>query len=60
MATNTSPAVFNIDVSPPTAAIEFNVFETPLSFQVTRDMDNNENVKVGVTQDRILTIMGQT
>mmetsp|Transcript_25430 Transcript_25430/g.45333 ORF Transcript_25430/g.45333 Transcript_25430/m.45333 type:complete len:124 (-) Transcript_25430:161-532(-) len=59
MATNTSPAVFNVDVSPPAAATEFNVLETPLSFDVTGDMNGKENVKVGVTQDRILTIVGQ-
>eukprot|EP00355_Strombidium_rassoulzadegani_P000281 CAMPEP_0168609646 /NCGR_PEP_ID=MMETSP0449_2-20121227/1325_1 /TAXON_ID=1082188 /ORGANISM="Strombidium rassoulzadegani, Strain ras09" /LENGTH=61 /DNA_ID=CAMNT_0008649819 /DNA_START=139 /DNA_END=324 /DNA_ORIENTATION=+ len=59
MAATTSPAVFNVDVSPPASAPEFNIQETPQSFDITGDMNGKENVKLGLTQDRILTIVGQ-
>uniref|UniRef100_A0A7S1SY59 SHSP domain-containing protein n=1 Tax=Tetraselmis chuii TaxID=63592 RepID=A0A7S1SY59_9CHLO len=60
MAANTStPAVFNVDVSPPAAAPEFNVQESKGSFDITGDMKNKENIKLGLTQDRILTIVGE-
>jgi HSP20 family molecular chaperone IbpA len=58
-ANSTTPAVFNVDVSPPAAAPEFNVQETSRSFDITGDMNGKENVKLGLTQDRILTIVGQ-
>mmetsp|Transcript_19436 Transcript_19436/g.49008 ORF Transcript_19436/g.49008 Transcript_19436/m.49008 type:complete len:128 (-) Transcript_19436:170-553(-) len=59
MAAVTAPAVFNVDVSPPAAAPEFTVEENSSSFELSGDMAGKENVKLGLTQDRILTIVGE-
>mmetsp|Transcript_7970 Transcript_7970/g.14294 ORF Transcript_7970/g.14294 Transcript_7970/m.14294 type:complete len:127 (-) Transcript_7970:144-524(-) len=59
MAAVTTPAVFNVDVSPPASAPEFNVQESQGSFDITGNLKDKENVKLGLTQDRILTIVGE-
>mmetsp|Transcript_36770 Transcript_36770/g.94019 ORF Transcript_36770/g.94019 Transcript_36770/m.94019 type:complete len:123 (+) Transcript_36770:210-578(+) len=55
----TVPAVFNVEVNPPAAAPEFKVEESSNSFELSGDMTGKADVKLGMTQDRILTIVGE-
>mmetsp|Transcript_20371 Transcript_20371/g.51296 ORF Transcript_20371/g.51296 Transcript_20371/m.51296 type:complete len:128 (-) Transcript_20371:141-524(-) len=61
MAASTTPTVFNVDVNPPVVASEFKVEDTKNSVEISGDMKDNaiSNVKLGLTQDRILTIVGE-
>eukprot|EP00873_Tetraselmis_striata_P044271 jgi/Tetstr1/464535/TSEL_009292.t1 len=58
-AASTVPAVFNVDVNPPVAAPEFKVEDSTNSVDITSDMKDKTNVKLGLTADRILTIVGE-
>mmetsp|Transcript_20367 Transcript_20367/g.51287 ORF Transcript_20367/g.51287 Transcript_20367/m.51287 type:complete len:125 (-) Transcript_20367:98-472(-) len=61
MAASTTPAVFNVDVNPPVVAPEFKVEDTEKTVEISSDMKDNpiSNLKLGLTQDRILTIVGE-
>eukprot|EP00873_Tetraselmis_striata_P046373 jgi/Tetstr1/466637/TSEL_011125.t1 len=61
MAASTTPAVFNVDVNPPVVAPEFKVEDTNNAVEISSDMKDHaiSNVKLGLTQDRILTIVGE-
>eukprot|EP00873_Tetraselmis_striata_P035263 jgi/Tetstr1/455527/TSEL_042351.t1 len=58
MSSNT-PAVFNVNVNPPVIAPEFTVEDSTNSVDITSDMKELQNIKLGLTQDRILTIVGE-
>mmetsp|Transcript_13291 Transcript_13291/g.34141 ORF Transcript_13291/g.34141 Transcript_13291/m.34141 type:complete len:127 (+) Transcript_13291:2-382(+) len=61
MAASPPPAVFNVDVNPPVVAPEFKVEDTEKTVEISSDMKDNpiSNLKLGLTQDRILTIVGE-
>eukprot|EP00873_Tetraselmis_striata_P045076 jgi/Tetstr1/465340/TSEL_010026.t1 len=61
MASSTTPPVFNLDVIPRVAAPEFNIEETSTSDEISGNLKNEkeENLKLGLTEDRVLTIVGE-
>eukprot|EP00873_Tetraselmis_striata_P046376 jgi/Tetstr1/466640/TSEL_011128.t1 len=61
MAASTTPSVFNVDVNPPVVASEFKVEDTKNTIEISSDMKDHaiSNVKLGLTQDRILNIAGE-
>eukprot|EP00951_Prasinocladus_malaysianus_P044849 scaffold586209_cov34-Prasinocladus_malaysianus.AAC.1 len=56
-ATAVTPAAFNLDVVPPVVASEFEVVERSDSFEVKADLADGENVRLGVTSDRVVHIV---
>mmetsp|Transcript_41306 Transcript_41306/g.104700 ORF Transcript_41306/g.104700 Transcript_41306/m.104700 type:complete len:131 (-) Transcript_41306:249-641(-) len=59
-ASATTPAVFNVDVSPPVLAPEFEVEESDNSVDISGDVTGKANVRLGLLpKDRVLTIVGE-
>eukprot|EP00951_Prasinocladus_malaysianus_P037060 scaffold395029_cov45-Prasinocladus_malaysianus.AAC.2 len=55
----TTPVAFNLDVNPPAVAPEFKVTENSAEFEVKADMQGGENVRLGVTSDRVVHIVAE-
>eukprot|EP00951_Prasinocladus_malaysianus_P026999 scaffold241038_cov42-Prasinocladus_malaysianus.AAC.1 len=54
-----APVAFNLDVNPPVLAPEFKVTEQSEAFDVKANMQGGENVRLGVTNDRVIHIVGE-
>eukprot|EP00873_Tetraselmis_striata_P039659 jgi/Tetstr1/459923/TSEL_005263.t1 len=61
MASSTTPPVINLDVIPRVAAPEFNIEETSTSVEISGNLKDEkvENLKLGLTEDRVHTIVGE-
>uniref|UniRef100_A0A7S1SKI9 SHSP domain-containing protein n=1 Tax=Tetraselmis chuii TaxID=63592 RepID=A0A7S1SKI9_9CHLO len=54
-----APLVFNLDQNPPTEATDFKIIEDSKAYNVRADLPTGESVKVGITIERILAVVGE-
>mmetsp|Transcript_29230 Transcript_29230/g.75000 ORF Transcript_29230/g.75000 Transcript_29230/m.75000 type:complete len:128 (-) Transcript_29230:446-829(-) len=54
-----TPVVFNIDSCPPERATDFRVLELPEAYSVLASLPTGERVKVGLTSERFLAVVGE-
>eukprot|EP00951_Prasinocladus_malaysianus_P011896 scaffold88162_cov34-Prasinocladus_malaysianus.AAC.2 len=57
--TLTTPVAFNLDTQPPVVAPEFQVYEKADGFDVKANMQGGDNVRLGVTTDRVIHIVAE-